>query len=74
MLLRKAALSNIRFVDFTYALDKISAGSVGAYPPGVPIILPGMRITANVLYKLNKMKECGHTLYGIHNGKIEIVE
>lgn len=74
LLPRKAALSESRYVDITYALDKISAGSVGAYPPGVPIILPGMRITANVLHKLNKMKECGHSLYGILDGKIEIVK
>lgn len=46
----------------------IAASSVGAYPPGVPVIVPGMEITERMVDYLNRLKNSGYQLFGMDGG------
>ena len=53
----KAFYSSSEEVDFKMAVGEISAEQISFYPPGIPIIVPGERITSEVIdYCLNMMK------------------
>jgi len=47
-----------RVVDFDHSAGLISASVVVPYPPGIPLIIPGQRITEDIIRYL-------HVLYGI---------
>ena len=46
-------------MDFKNALNSESLEYVWSYPPGIPIICPGERITPEMVEKINKMKSTG---------------
>lgn len=50
----------------------IAAASVGAYPPGVPVILPGHRITPQMTDYLKLLRGKGYELFGMHGDGIEV--
>lgn len=55
--LREAALGKKEWISISKSLGKISAGSVGAYPPGIPWLLPGEKITEEIVEKLLVLPE-----------------
>lgn len=48
------------------APGKISAESVWAYPPGIPLVVPGEEITADLLSAMAVLRESGTELYHSH--------
>jgi arginine decarboxylase len=46
------------------AVGRISAESIAGYPPGVPALLPGERITAEVIAYLRELTSAGARLHG----------
>ena len=63
------------FCEITSAVGRISAGYVWAYPPEVPILVSGERISEDAVKKISQYKESGLTLYGdIKDGKILVVK
>lgn len=59
-----ASLLPKRFTSVTENEGKISGSSVCVYPPGVPVLLPGERITPQVIDFLTRMKEAGASVIG----------
>lgn len=54
---------------------RIAAGYLWAYPPGVPIIVPGERISKETLEIVSEYKKSGIELRGdIINGKIPVIK
>jgi lysine decarboxylase len=49
MTLRQAYFAPAELVPADQAVGRISADSLAAYPPGIPNVLPGEILTANVL-------------------------
>ena len=49
----------------------ICAESVMCYPPGIPILAPGERITADIIRYIRYMKEKGGSLTGLEDIGIE---
>ena len=47
------------------AAGRISAGTVMAYPPGRPILLPGERITADSIGEIFSLLRSGCSIKGI---------
>lgn len=54
------------------SIGSISAVCAGAYPPGVPAILPGQRITEDMVDYLTLLKGRGYGMFGTYRGTIEV--
>lgn len=72
MPLRRAARSRGEAVDLQAAQGRISQGSVGIYPPGVPLVMPGERFTPECIVRLCAAPEA--LLFGVEAGSVICVE
>jgi len=68
---QEAFYSNKRSVPLEISLGEISSEFVMAYPPGIPILAPGERITKDVLDYIFYAKEKGSFLTGTQDLNIE---
>jgi arginine decarboxylase len=62
--IRDAFLGQGETVAVEDAIGRISCESIAGYPPGVPTLLPGERITADVVSYLRKLTKAGARLHG----------
>jgi len=70
MRLREAALSvHVKLLPLERAEGEIAACCAGVYPPGIPLIVPGERVTAEVMRALSDAKHC----FGVENGALRCV-
>ena len=56
---RNAYFSEKELMPLESAIGRIAGESILAYPPGIPIIAPGEKVTAEVVIALNQLKESG---------------
>jgi arginine decarboxylase len=61
---REAFLGPQEVVPAREAVGRVSAESLAAYPPGIPNVLPGERLTAETLDYIEAMLELGGSLRG----------
>jgi lysine decarboxylase len=61
---RDAFLGRGELVRVEEAVDRISCESIAGYPPGVPSLLPGERITEEVVAYLRELTAEGARLHG----------
>ncbi len=61
---RDAFLGESEVVDVDDAVGRVSAESIAGYPPGIPALLPGERITAELVEYLRELKDSGARLHG----------
>jgi lysine decarboxylase len=61
---RDAFLGPSEAIAVDQALGRISCEAVAGYPPGVPALLPGERITAEVVGYLRELTSAGARLHG----------
>jgi arginine decarboxylase len=71
---RFAFYSEKREVNLQDALGEISAEMLMAYPPGIPIICPGERITKEVIEYANTLKSEGCLLQGTEDPEAEVIQ
>jgi len=62
--IRDAFLGNGEAVSVSEAIGRISCESIAGYPPGVPALLPGERVTAEVVGYLRELTSAGARLHG----------
>ncbi len=62
--LREAFLGHGEAVPVDEAIGRISAESIAGYPPGVPSLLPGERVTGEVVGYLRDLTAAGARLHG----------
>ncbi len=62
--LREAFLGRGETVAVDEAIGRISCESIAGYPPGVPTLLPGERVTAEVVAYLRALRDSGARLHG----------
>jgi arginine decarboxylase len=55
------------------AVGRISCESIASYPPGVPALLPGERISAETVAYLRELAESGARLHGASDPMFETV-
>jgi lysine decarboxylase len=67
---REAFLAAQEVVPFADAAGRVAAESLAAYPPGVPNVLPGERITHGTLDYIQRALEQGGTLRGASDRKV----
>jgi arginine decarboxylase len=62
--LRDAFLGASEALGVDEAVGRISCESIAGYPPGVPALLPGERITAELVAYLRELTSAGARLHG----------
>ena len=61
---REAFLGHSEAVPVNQAVGRISCESIAGYPPGIPTLLPGERVTAEVVEYLRELTTAGARLHG----------
>jgi lysine decarboxylase len=61
---RDAFLGSGETVPVDEAIGRISCEAIAGYPPGVPVLLPGERVTAEVVRYLRELTAAGARLHG----------
>lgn len=61
---REAFLGASEAVAVDAAIGRVSAEAIAGYPPGIPVLLPGERITDDVVEYLRSLKSVGARLHG----------
>ena len=61
---REAFLGASDVVAVDDSIGRVSAEAIAGYPPGIPVLLPGERITDEVIEYLRSLKAVGARLHG----------
>jgi lysine decarboxylase len=61
---REAFLGSLDVVPVDEAGGRVSAEAIAGYPPGIPALLPGERITREVVDYLRELRDSGARLHG----------
>jgi arginine decarboxylase len=61
---REAFLGRSEIVPLAQAVGRVSCESIAGYPPGIPALLPGERITADTASYLQELVASGARLHG----------
>jgi arginine decarboxylase len=70
---REAYLAKQEVVPLREAVGRIAAESLAAYPPGIPNVLPGERLTGPTLDYIQRTLEQGGSLRGASDRKLETI-
>jgi arginine/lysine/ornithine decarboxylase len=70
---RDAFLGRAEQVPVEAAIGRISCESIASYPPGVPALLPGERVTAEVVDYLRRLATSGARLHGASDPTFQTV-
>ena len=70
---RDAFFAKSKLVKVNDAIGLISADLICPYPPGIPIIMPGERITANAIVYLQQIVIAGGQLIGCDDTNFQIM-
>lgn len=61
---REAYLGAKQSVPLASAVDRVAAELVAPYPPGIPVLVPGERVTGETVAFLTRAVQTGHHLQG----------
>src|SRR5918999_259649 len=70
---REAFLGEAEQVAVDSAVGRISCESIASYPPGVPALLPGERISAETVAYLRELAASGARLHGASDPRFETI-
>lgn len=71
---RQAFLGPKESVALDQAIGRIAAELVAPYPPGIPAVAPGERLTAGVVGYLRQARDAGHHLQGPANPQLRSIQ
>ncbi len=74
MTLRQAWLSKAMEVPLEHAAGRVAAESFGAYPPGIPVCMPGELISADTLEYARQAQALGGELFGVRQGMVAVID
>ena len=72
--MRSIMLRRTLNLTFGQALGRVAACSVGTYPPGVPLIVPGQLIESEDLERLSALQSQGYTLFGSDGYTLDVAD
>src|ERR671916_3323406 len=70
---REAFLGAADAVNVDEAPGRVSAEAIAGYPPGIPALLPGERITAELIAYLQELRDAGARLHGASDPAFETI-
>ena len=70
---REAFLGEAEAVPVDEAVGRVSCEAIAGYPPGIPALLPGERITAEVVDYLRELVDVGARLHGASDPAFQTV-
>lgn len=70
---RQAYFAAAEEITWQQAVGRISAEMIAPYPPGIPIIYPGERITREVWDYLEHFRREKRHIHGSRDGKLEVI-
>jgi arginine decarboxylase len=70
---REAFLGESVAVPVQDAIGRVSAESIAGYPPGIPALLPGERITTELVDYLRELKDSGARLHGASDPRFRTI-
>ena len=70
---RDAFLGETEVVAVDAAIGRISCEAIAGYPPGIPALLPGERIRAEVVAYLRELAAAGARLHGASDPSFETI-
>lgn len=70
----EAVNSNKKLIGYKQSKGCISAGEITPYPPGIPIIMPGEKITDEYVEVIEMHLNMGINVIGITDGKLWVVD
>ena len=70
---REAFLGAAESVAVDHAPGRVSAETIAGYPPGIPALLPGERITAELIAYLRELRDAGARLHGASDPAFETI-
>ena len=70
---QKAFFSNKQYIPIIESVGKVSGEFVMAYPPGIPILAPGEKITEEIISYIMYAKEKGCLLTGTEDMNVEFI-
>ncbi|MDQ8045821.1 MAG: aminotransferase class I/II-fold pyridoxal phosphate-dependent enzyme [Patulibacter sp.] len=70
---RDAFLGPAEAIPLEDAVGRVSAESIAGYPPGIPALLPGERITPAVIEHFRALLDAGAKLHGAHDQTLRTI-
>jgi lysine decarboxylase len=70
---RDAFLGAAESVPVDEAVGRVSSESIAGYPPGIPALLPGERITTELVAYLRELRDAGARLHGASDPAFDTV-
>ncbi|MEG1524307.1 MAG: aminotransferase class V-fold PLP-dependent enzyme [Clostridia bacterium] len=71
---REAVLHKLAYVPIGQAAGRVVGESIGAYPPGISLVMPGEELTERMIQYLLEEERVGATLFGVRNGGVFVVD
>lgn len=71
---RDAFFSSKKSIELKDAEGEISGESIMAYPPGIPIVTPGERISKDMINYIKMLKEQNTSLQGTEDPEVEYIK
>jgi arginine decarboxylase len=71
---REAFFAAARTMPIDQAIDQISAELICPYPPGIPVLLPGERITAGAIAYLQTIVQSGGFISGCADRQLQTIQ
>lgn len=69
----QAFFSDTEYIDIKHSVNRVAADQIMIYPPGIPLLNPGERVTQDVVDEYLRLIENGNRVVGsIKNGAIKI--
>lgn len=69
----EAYTASAESVELQGAQGRTAAEFVSLYPPGIPILVPGERISKGMIHMISKYQEYGYTIRGMDDRKIKVI-
>lgn len=74
MTLRQAWLSPAIELPLEHAAGRVASEPFGAYPPGIPLCMPGEVIPADAIALIREVQALGGGVFGVRQGMVPVVE
>ncbi len=56
------------------SVNRVSTAMIVPYPPGIPLLVPGQLITAEIIEILDFYRDYGVEIHGLNNGEISVMK